>query len=248
MKTLFPIRQFLCLTVLLLLSSVLPAADDAAMQRCMAIADSLKRLDCFEKLARSGSPGETAPSRAANEDQPRDTTVERKVRVVPPPAVANEPRMRQLVAGDSRIERWLVKVSADPVRGGARVVLRNKARKGRNQYAVPVEIRLECNRGKPSAQVLWREPIVRGEVPALLFDGRDVGEPTVAWLMDAKRESWIYTGDFNRLVEALESHAEAGATVEVMEENINFEDDVIRAEFDLTGARLALEPLRKACF
>jgi len=66
--------------------------------------------------------------------------------------------------------------------------------------------------------------------------------------MDAKRESWIYTGDFNRLVEALESHAEAGATVEVMEENINFEDDVIRAEFDLTGARLALEPLRKACF
>ncbi len=221
-------------------------AEDAQMQRCMGIADSLKRLDCFEKLARSR--GEKAES----------TVVEKPVtpepEVIEAPAhpiqqtVSPRPRMTQVVPGKSEIERWLIHVSVDPVNGGAQVVLRNKAVKGRNQYAVPVELRLECKAGRPAAFVLWREPMVKGEVPVLLFDGRNLGAASENWRMDEQRENWIYSGNFRQLLDALASHQEASGSVQVMEENINFEDDVINAWFRLSGAEYAIKPLLKACF
>ncbi len=222
-------------------------AQDAQMDACMRIADSLKRLDCFEKLARDRNDKPHAnPAVPAEASQGPDTHP--TVRPLRPDNRVTAPAQTGLVPGKSTIERWQVRVSLDPIQGGADVVLRNKAVKGRNQFAVPVELRLHCQHGRAGAELLWREPMVRGEIPLLLLDGRNVGEASTAWAMDEKGENWRYVGDFPSLLQALAGHRQAHASVEVMEENINFEDDVIHASFDLTGAELAFAPLRKACF
>ncbi len=221
-------------------------ADDGAMQRCMGIADSLKRLDCFEKLARSRA-GETGSPQPGEEADSTSRVIEAPAHPLKTRSSSTTP-MTQVVPGKSEIERWLIHVSVDPVNGGAQVVLRNKAVKGRNQFAVPVELRLECKAGRPSAFVLWREPMVKGEVPVLLFDGRNVGAASENWRMDDKSENWVYTGHFAQLLEALATHQEASGSVQVMDENINFEDDIINAWFNITGAEYALKPLKKACF
>ncbi len=240
------VRNLLCAGVFIF-SPALVRAADAQMQRCLGIADSLKRLDCFEKLARSRNDTDviTAPA-----SQPAAATPKAGIRAPQQPAVISPPRqgMTQVVPGKSDIERWQVAVAVDPIQGGAQVTLRNKAVKGRNQYAVPVELRLQCKRGQAEAWLLWREPMVKGEVPVLLFDGKNVGVASEDWRMDDKGENWRYVGDFAHLMTALSSHAEASARVQVMEENIGFEDDVINAWFNLAGAKFALNPLKKACF
>lgn len=218
-----------------------------ALKSCMQVKNSLERLSCFEELTEAlehkniAGSDQKAPPRAPV--QPAMPVYRQQTATPTAPVLAQN----RLMTGKQAIEAWSVELKASPVSGQAEVLVSNQASSGRNQYAVPVEINLACKSGALIAKLLWREEQPGGQDLELLFDGKNIGEASNAWVSTDGARNWQYTGGTSSLMTALESHQEASASAKSMEAQINFDDEVIDAEWKLSGAQYALQPLMQYC-
>ncbi len=151
--------------------------------------------------------------------------------------------------GKTTVGKWEVTVSGNPISGANDVKLRLKSSKGRNQYAAPIGLIIECKAGRGSARMIWDEHMVRNVPIEVMLDGSRNAAATNGWQPIRDFQEWVMEGDVKPMIRALIAHRKM--TVDAVSYETTRPDDDsegnIHAVWDLTGTEFAMRPFFTLC-
>ncbi len=231
----------------LTLSGVVQAENlPAQLRSCMQVADSLHRLHCFETVTRNldGNLSQIAPTapRSPGSTRPNPSPSQENTAIRPP--IPN----RSVQPGKTEVGTWKVNVETNPIGGGANVFLRNLAVQGRNKYAAPIELTVNCNNGAFSANIKWRQYLITNEPINISVDGQHSTLLSDGFRLAKNNMSWHFSGDATAFADLISGAAKLTTSAGNFDEDDDpSEEELISVEMDLTGAQWALKPLRLAC-
>ncbi|MGV6853408.1 MAG: hypothetical protein ACWA5R_14685 [bacterium] len=239
---------FIPLTLSLSISSALASDLQQGLDQCMRVSDSLQRLHCFETLARQNSnPENTAQSRVLM--QTPDTLQTAPIQsVTPVTSYTQAPPQARIQPGNARIGAWDIEVTNSAIRQSLKVTAINKSKKGRNQYAAPILMKLDCDNAKATAHILWGEEMVSNGPAKFTLDSHDKIN-TRNWSWADKGRNLNLLNDFSDFVNTIKQADKLTVSAESFdqEQMENYDSGIIDAEFSLSGTQAMLDSIGASC-